>query len=70
MYFNGCLPIETASEKTKIPKQNEITSTNSNQVFIDQNPDFHQFSRYNWNSRQQTRERTYIGAHKGREYEA
>lgn len=34
MHFNGRLPIEIASEKTntKIPKQNEIKSTDLNQV--------------------------------------
>lgn len=41
--------METAPEKTKIPKQNEITSTNLTHVFIEHNPDLNQFNRYNWN---------------------
>lgn len=41
--------METAPEKTKIPKQNEMTSTNLTHVFIEHNPDLNQFSRYNWN---------------------
>lgn len=41
--------METAPEKTKIPKQNEITSTNLTHVFIERNPDLNQFNRYNWN---------------------
>lgn len=60
MHFNGRLPIEIASEKTntKIPKQNEIKSTNLNQVQI--------------SSLERTgtpRLRVHPGAHKGQENE-
>lgn len=50
-YFNGRLSIEIASEKTntKIPKQNEIKSTNLNQVIIDQNNYLNKFKRHNGN---------------------